>query len=156
MSIITSQRPGPARLSVPDVAAAGRGFGRVGSAPDAARAASAATDRVSAILGSPEAVGREAQAKHLASGTAIPAAQAIEILKTGSRGTALAAAMGGAASARAALGLPPDIARDAAVARGVEAFLGSCGGRDDPAPAEGSDDAEYQAGAAAARRLLGR
>lgn len=154
MAILTPRRSATL-LSTTDVVAAARGFGRVESAPEAARAASDATDRVSAILGSPEAVGREAQASHMANATTIPAAQAIEILKTGARGTALAAAMGGAAAAREALGLPADTARDASVAKGVEAFLGSSGGRDDPAPAAGSEEAEYHAGAAAARKLLG-
>ena len=157
MSFFRNQRATAARLSVPDVAAAARDFGRPAPAPEAARAASGAIDRVSAILGSPEAIGREAQAAHLAYATALAPDQAVAILAVGPRGAVLASAMAGAAAARQALGLPADTARDAAVARGVESALAGSGlwSAAEARPVA-TDAEEFAAGAAAARKLLGR
>lgn len=71
MSFFRNQRGTAARMSAADAVSSARGFGQPAPAPEAARPASA-TDRVSAILGHPEAVGREAQARHLAYATARP------------------------------------------------------------------------------------
>jgi len=129
-----------------------------GGAPTAPVTPSAATaDRVAAILGHPETVGREAQARHLAYATALAPDQAVAILAVGPRGAVLASAMAGAAAARQALGLPADTARDAAVARGVEAALAAPGLWSAPDATPGASEAEeFAAGAAAARKLLGR
>ena len=150
----STSRPGlPATLD--NVAAAARNFGRA-SAPAAPTASPVASDRVSMILHSPEAVGRQEQAEHLAHSTTLAPAAAVAILAAGPRAPALAAAMGGAGAMRAHLGLPADPERDAAVARSVEAFLAG-GGGDAPAASSGKSDAdEYAEGAASARRLLGR
>ncbi len=65
--------------------------------------------------------------------------------------------MAGAAAARQALGLQPDTARDAAVARGVESALAGPGKWSAPDATPGASEAEeFAAGAAAARKLLGR
>ncbi len=134
-----------------DAVARAQGFGMV--VPDAPSSPAASPDRATAILSSPEAVGREAQAAHLAKGTTLPAAEAIGILAAGPRNSTLSAAFGGAVAAREALGLPPDPVRDAQLARGIESVLGTSGYS---APAAASEAEEYAAGQAAARKLLGR
>ena len=148
--MIFGNRQSPARPSA-DAVDRARGFGMV--VPDASSSPAASTDRATAIMSSPEAVGREQQARHLAHGTALPAADAIGILAAGPRNPTLSAALGGAVAAREALGLPPDPVRDAQLARGIESVLGTSGYS---APAATSEAEEYARGAESARRLLGK
>ncbi len=138
-----------------DAVARARGFGMVvPDAPQAPSAPAARSNRVTAILSNSEAIGREGLARHLAHGTAMGVDDAVGVLAAAPRSSALGAALGGAVAARQALGLPPDPERDAQLARGIEAVLGTSGYSESTPAASQAED--FVAGAAAARKLLGR
>ena len=112
--------------------------------------------RISAILNHPEAVGRDALARHLALETDLPAAEAVAQLAAATRGPSpvVSAGASGAAVARQALGLAPDPVADLAVAHGVAASLAGPVSPDAAAAARWREDMEE--GARTARELLGR
>ena len=113
-------------------------------------------DRVRAILNHPEAVGREALAKHLALESDLPAAEAVARLAASARTPSSpgASAMAGASIARAALGMPADPAADIQVARGVAAAL--AGSRNGDAVSTALWSIDFAESQRTAWELLGR
>ena len=164
--VAAPSRPAPAPRSMPAAASVAAAPAPVATAPAPVTAPPAPAPlpaalcpvraRLKAILDSPEAVGREDMAKHLAFETAATPAEAIARLAASARAPfgPVASAMAGASIARAALGMAPDPAADMAVAQGVAVALGGPCGADAAASAQWQRDMEE--GARTARELLGR
>lgn len=117
-------------------------------------------DRLTAILGHPEAVGREALADHLAKATAMTVEQAVAALacsaRSGAAGSTGAAAAAGAAVARALMGLPPDPAGDLALGKqAADAHAVDITNRARAEAGAAKFQEEFAEGQESARRLLG-
>ena len=118
-------------------------------------------DRIAAIVGHVEAIGRAPLAHYLAHQTRMTIDAAVALMRASARdGSPLAAAYTAAATTRAARGLAPDPQADRRIAMGVAAALSNNGTAAAFEASSASDhdrfSVDYEEGRRAAAALLGK